>query len=73
MFEQQDFVEQSLWLWVYGCFYLEQIWIKVGEYEFIIGMMLLDMLMVMVIGDIKYWLVQFIEGWIFSDMWVVLV
>lgn len=68
MLEQQDLVEQSLWLRVHGRLHPEQTRIKAGEYEFTTGMTPLDMLTAMVTGDTKHWSVQFIEGWTFSDM-----
>jgi len=66
--EARGLVEQSLWVRVYGRLFPGQARIKAGEYEFTDGMTVEAMLEKMVDGDIKHWAVQFIEGWMFSDL-----
>jgi len=66
--EARGLVEQSLWVRVYGRLFPDQARIKAGEYEFTDGMTVEAMLEKMVDGDIKHWAVQFIEGWMFSDL-----
>lgn len=66
--EARELVEKSLWVRVYGRLFPDQARIKAGEYEFTDGMTAEAMLGMMVAGDTKHWSVQFIEGWMFSDM-----
>lgn len=66
--QARGLVEKSLWVRVYGRLFPDQARIKAGEYEFTDGMTAEAMLEKMVEGDTKHWAVQFIEGWMFSDL-----
>jgi len=66
--EQAGFVNDSLWVRVYGRLNPDQASLKAGQYEFSSGLSGVEMIRKMVAGDIKHWQIQFIEGWTFGEM-----
>ncbi|WP_228141656.1 endolytic transglycosylase MltG [Marinobacter sp. X15-166B] len=66
--EALGLIERSLWLRLYGRLHPEQARIKAGEYELTSGMTAKDMLASMVAGEVKHWVIRFIEGWTFKDV-----
>lgn len=66
--ESRGLVQRSLWLQLYGRMHPEFARIKAGEYEFTDGMSAKAMLEQLVAGDVKHWVVRFIEGWTFRDV-----
>ncbi|MDI9245800.1 endolytic transglycosylase MltG [Marinobacter sp. CHS3-4] len=66
--ESAGYVNDSLWMRIYGRLHPEQARLKAGEYEFSDGMSRLALIEKMVSGETKHWQIQFIEGWTFKDM-----
>lgn len=66
--ESEGYVDDALWLRLYGRLNPEQTRIKAGDYELQPGMTPIAMIDAMVEGKVKLWSVQFIEGRTFADM-----
>ena len=66
--EAAGYLEDSLWMRVYGRLHPEKARLKAGEYEFADGMSRIALIERMVSGETKHWQIQFIEGWTFNDM-----
>lgn len=65
---EEGLVSDSLWLRLQARLDPAQSRIRAGEYEFVDGMTPLQMLGMMVRGDVKHWTMTIIEGWTFAEM-----
>jgi len=66
--ESEGYLEDALWLRVYGRLMPEVTAIKAGDYEIQPGMSPIALVQAMVDGRVKLWSVQFIEGRTFADV-----
>ncbi|MDR9423860.1 MAG: endolytic transglycosylase MltG [Marinobacter sp.] len=66
--EREGYIDDALWLQIYGRLSPEQTRIKAGDYELFPSMTPVALIENMVEGKVKLWSVQFIEGRTFADM-----
>jgi UPF0755 protein len=66
--EQEGYVEDDLWVRLFGLLNPDQTLILAGDYEVTPGMTPRTLLKNVADGKVKFWSVQFIEGWTFKDV-----